>query len=126
MCLPRSLLIANKGEQLMSVIKWLFEAQIHFGSKSILWRELIGGILGLSSAVLGMQRKVIAWPVGILGDGLLFTVFLGAVFSFGDKTQHANLRYLAICRYLDLYRYRTRYIWNESRLCGILVGLGRS
>ena len=24
----------------MSVIKWLFEAQIHFGSKSILWREL--------------------------------------------------------------------------------------
>ena len=71
----------------MSVIKWLFEAQIHFGSKSILWRELIGGILGLTSAVLGMRRKVIAWPVGILGDGLLFTVFLGAVFSFGDKTQ---------------------------------------
>jgi nicotinamide mononucleotide transporter len=74
----------------MSVLKWFFEAQIHFGSKSILVRELVGGILGLTSAVLGMRRKVSAWPIGILGDGLLFTVFLGAVFSFGDKTQHAN------------------------------------
>jgi nicotinamide mononucleotide transporter len=37
-----------------------------------------------------MKRKVSAWPIGILGDGLLFTVFLGAVFSFGDAKQHAN------------------------------------
>ena len=74
----------------MPVLKWFFESQIHFGSKSILVREVVGGILGLSSAVLGMQRKVLAWPIGILGDGLLFTVFLGAVFSFGDEKQHAN------------------------------------
>ena len=74
----------------MSVLKWFFESQIHFGSKSILVREVVGGVLGLTSAVLGMKRKVSAWPIGILGDGLLFTVFLGAVFSFGDKTQHAN------------------------------------
>ena len=65
----------------MSILKWLFEAQINFGSKSILWREVIGGLLGLSSAVLGLKRKVIAWPVCIAGDALLFTVFLGAVFS---------------------------------------------
>ena len=74
----------------MSILKWLFEAQIHFGSKSIAWREVIGGILGLSSAVLGLKRKVIAWPVGIAGDALLFTVFLGAVFSFGADDQHKN------------------------------------
>jgi nicotinamide mononucleotide transporter len=74
----------------MSILRWLFEANIHFGSKSIAVREVLGGILGLSSAILGARRKVAAWPVGILGDGLLFTVFLGAVFSFGDKTQHAN------------------------------------
>ncbi|MEI6119514.1 MAG: nicotinamide riboside transporter PnuC [Actinomycetes bacterium] len=74
----------------MSILKWLFEANLHFGSKSIAVREIIGGVLGLTSAVLGMRRKVAAWPIGILGDGLLFTVFLGAVFSFGDKTQHAN------------------------------------
>ena len=65
----------------MSLIKWLFDSTIHFGSKTILVREIIGGVLGLASAVLGMRRKVSAWPVGILGDGLLFTVFCGAIFS---------------------------------------------
>lgn len=74
----------------MSVLQWLFEATISFGSKSIAVREIIGGLLGLSSAILGARRLVAAWPVGILGDALLFTVFLGAVFSFGDETQHAN------------------------------------
>ncbi|MFM6940568.1 MAG: nicotinamide riboside transporter PnuC [Candidatus Planktophila sp.] len=74
----------------MSVLQWLFESTISFGSKSIAVREIIGGTLGLTSAILGMRRKVAAWPIGIVGDALLFTVFLGAVFSFGDDTQHAN------------------------------------
>jgi nicotinamide mononucleotide transporter len=74
----------------MSVLQWLFEATINFGSKSIAVREIIGGVLGLTSAVLGARRLVAAWPVGILADALLFTVFLGAVFSFGDDSQNAN------------------------------------
>ncbi len=74
----------------MSVLQWLFESTIHFGSKSIAVREVIGGVLGLTSAILGAKRRTSAWPIGILGDALLFTVFLGAVFSFGDSTQHAN------------------------------------
>ena len=74
----------------MSFLKWLFESTISFGSKSIAVREVIGGVLGLTSAILGMRRKISAWPVGIIGDALLFTVFLGAVFSFGDQSQHAN------------------------------------
>lgn len=74
----------------MNLLKWLFEATITFGSKSIAVREVIGGTLGLASAILGARRKVAAWPVGIIGDALLFTVFLGAVFSFGDDSQHAN------------------------------------
>ena len=69
----------------MSVIIWFFESTVHFGSKSIALREIIGGILGLSSAILGMRRKVLAWPIGIVGDGLLFTVFLGAVFAYADQ-----------------------------------------
>lgn len=68
----------------MSLLQWFFEETIHIGSKSIQLREVVGGILGLTSAILGLRRKVLAWPVGILGDGLLFTVFLGAVFSFGE------------------------------------------
>ena len=69
----------------MSFIKWLFESTLHFGSKSIPLREIIGGTLGLTSAILGMRRKVAAWPVGIIGDALLFTVFLGAVFAYADQ-----------------------------------------
>ena len=69
----------------MSLIKWLFESTLHFGSKSIPLREIIGGVLGLTSAILGMRRKVAAWPVGIIGDALLFTVFLGAVFAYADQ-----------------------------------------
>jgi nicotinamide mononucleotide transporter len=75
----------------MSFLRWLFEANLHFGSKSIAVREIIGGALGLSSAVLGMRRKVAAWPIGILGDGLLFTVFCGALFSFGKEGDHPAL-----------------------------------
>ncbi|WP_246187045.1 nicotinamide riboside transporter PnuC [Microlunatus speluncae] len=46
----------------------------------ILWREIIGNGFGLASAVLGMNRRVSAWPIGIIGNILLFTVFLGGVF----------------------------------------------
>lgn len=69
----------------MSLIKWLFETNFHFGSKSIPVREVLGGTLGLTSAILGARRKVAAWPIGIAGDALLFTVFLGAVFAYKDQ-----------------------------------------
>ncbi len=69
----------------MNLITWLFETNINFGSKQIAVRELIGGILGITSAFLGMKRKVAAWPVGIVADSLLFTVFLGAVFAYPDQ-----------------------------------------
>jgi nicotinamide mononucleotide transporter len=69
----------------MSFIKWLFETNLHFGSKSIPLREVIGGTLGLTSAILGARRKVAAWPIGIVGDAMLFTVFLGAVFAYSDQ-----------------------------------------
>jgi hypothetical protein len=68
----------------MSVIKWLFETNFQFGSKSIPVREVLGGVLGITSAFLGMKRKVAAWPVGIFADAMLFTVFLGAVFAYSE------------------------------------------
>jgi nicotinamide mononucleotide transporter len=61
-------------------IEWLFDAQLVIGDQVILWREIVGNAFGLASAVGGMRRKVWAWPVGIVGNVLLFTVFLGAVF----------------------------------------------
>src|SRR6478672_6254523 len=54
----------------------LLEAKIDIGP-GILWREVIGNVFGLASAVLGMRRRVAAWPVGIIGNILLFTVFVG-------------------------------------------------
>jgi nicotinamide mononucleotide transporter len=66
----------------MSLLKWFFEYQFVFGTKSIPLREVVGGVLGMTSAILGMRRLVAAWPVGILADGLLVTVFLGGAFGF--------------------------------------------
>jgi nicotinamide mononucleotide transporter len=61
------------------VLTGLLNAKIDIGP-GILWREIIGNGFGLASAILGMRRKVAAWPVGIIGNILLFTVFLGGVF----------------------------------------------
>ena len=69
----------------MSVLRWLFEAQIVIGDNHILWREVIGNLFGLASAFGGMRRRVWAWPVGIAGNVLLFTVFLGAVFRSEER-----------------------------------------
>jgi nicotinamide mononucleotide transporter len=65
----------------MNALHWLFEAQLTIAGHQILWREIIGNAFGLASAVGGMRRRVWAWPVGIVGNVLLFTVFLGVAFS---------------------------------------------
>lgn len=65
----------------MDVLHWLFDAEIIIGDQRILWREVIGNLFGLASALGAMRRRMWAWPVGIVGNALLFTVFLGSVFG---------------------------------------------
>ncbi|KQQ28664.1 nicotinamide riboside transporter PnuC [Frondihabitans sp. Leaf304] len=65
----------------MSAIHWLFDATFTIHDQTVLWREVIGNLFGLFSALGGMRRRVWAWPIGIAGNALLFTVFLGAVFE---------------------------------------------
>ena len=65
----------------MNVLRWLFDAQIQFGDQILLVREVLGNLFGLASALGGMRRKVWAWPIGIAGNLLLFTVFMGAFFG---------------------------------------------
>lgn len=65
----------------MDQILWLLDARLAIGDSEILWREIVGNLFGLASALGGMVRRVWAWPVGIIGNALLFTVFLGAVFA---------------------------------------------
>lgn len=64
----------------MNPLLTLFDAEIHLGGATILWREVVGNAFGIASAVGGMRRVVWAWPVGIAGNALLFTVFMGALF----------------------------------------------
>ena len=65
----------------MDVLNFLLNAQIRIGTQTVLWREVLGNAFGLASALGGMRRRVWAWPVGIVGNALLFTVFLGTVFG---------------------------------------------
>jgi nicotinamide mononucleotide transporter len=60
----------------MSVFTTLYEAHLTIGGHDITWREIVGNAFGLASAVGGMRRRVWAWPIGIVGNALLFTVFL--------------------------------------------------
>lgn len=63
------------------ILTTLLNAQLDVGlGKPILWREIIGNLFGLASALGGAKRRVWAWPVGIVGNVILFTVFLGGVF----------------------------------------------
>lgn len=63
------------------MIDWLFDAQLTIAGHAILWREIVGNLFGLASAIGGMRRRIWAWPVGIVGNLLLLTVFLGGVFD---------------------------------------------
>ena len=69
----------------MDFLRWLFDAQVPVGSSSLLVREVVGNIFGLLSAFGGMRRKIWAWPVGIIGNLLLLTVFLGSLFGSADS-----------------------------------------
>jgi nicotinamide mononucleotide transporter len=46
-------------------------------TQAIYYREIVGNAFGLGSALFGLRRSVWAWPVGIVGNVLLLTVFLG-------------------------------------------------
>lgn len=72
----------------MDALDWLLEGTFAIGGSTILVREVVGNGFGLASAIGGMRRKVWAWPVGIVGNLLLFTVFVGGIF---DKPQAHDL-----------------------------------
>ena len=62
----------------MSLFTSLYDAHLTIAGHPITWREIVGNGFGFASALGGLRRRVWAWPVGILGNVLLFTVFVGA------------------------------------------------
>ena len=101
----------------------LLDAELYVGfEKPILWREIIGNGFGLASAILGMRRKVAAWPVGILGNILLFTVFLGGVFHTPqdlDLWGQAGRQIFFFA--VSVYGW---YRWHQFRKSGVEAGVG--
>ena len=63
----------------------IYDAHLTIGGTPITWREIVGNAFGMASAIGGMRRKVWAWPVGIVGNVLLFTVFAGLIFGMHDR-----------------------------------------
>lgn len=76
----------------MDVLRWLVDAfnsqWILPGGQTLLIREVVGNVFGLASALGGMRRRVWAWPVGIVGNLLLLTVFLGSILSPDQSLPH--------------------------------------
>jgi nicotinamide mononucleotide transporter len=72
----------------MSLLERIFDAQLSIFGQQILWREIVGNAFGFGSAIGGLRRKIWAWPVGIIGNVLLFTVFFGVAFV---NPQHQTL-----------------------------------
>ena len=62
----------------MSFVSALYDAHLTIAGHPITWREILGNAFGFASAVGGLRRRVWAWPVGIVGNVLLFTVFIAA------------------------------------------------
>jgi nicotinamide mononucleotide transporter len=61
----------------VSVFQTAYDAHLTISGHDITWREIIGNAFGFASAIGGLRRRVWAWPVGIVGNVLLFTVFIG-------------------------------------------------
>ena len=68
----------------MSVFQSAYDAHLTISGHEITWREILGNAFGFASAVGGLRRRVWAWPVGIVGNVLLFTVFVGTA-VVGDQ-----------------------------------------
>jgi nicotinamide mononucleotide transporter len=62
----------------MNLATTLYDAHLTIAGHPITWREILGNAFGFASAVGGLRRRVWAWPVGIVGNILLFTVFIAA------------------------------------------------
>ena len=57
------------------------DAGVDIGQYKLHWLELAGVLIGVASAWYGMKRSVLAWPVGIVANVMLFFVYTAAVFG---------------------------------------------
>lgn len=125
----------------MNALDWLLNGQFHVGNGVLSVREVVGNLFGLASAILGMRRVVWAWPVGLVGNILLFTVFVSGELSgvtteplWGQAGRQVFFMIVAVYGWVRWTRLRAaggsadgRAItprWATPRERALLVGLG--
>ena len=96
----------------MTVLQRLFDAQLVIAGHPIYWREIVGNIFGFLSAVGGMRRRVWAWPVGIVGNVLLFTVFFGVALGSTQPPLFGQAARQVFFVLTSIYGW---YRWNQFR-----------
>ncbi|MET7276647.1 nicotinamide riboside transporter PnuC [Kribbella sp. NPDC005582] len=97
----------------MNAIDWLLHAEVTIAGSQVLVREIVGNVFGLASALFGMRRLVSAWPVGIIGNVLLFTVFVGGIFDTPqDKDLWGQAGRQVFFFILSVYGW---YQWYQTR-----------
>jgi nicotinamide mononucleotide transporter len=74
---PGNVGIWTSGRVGVSTFQQLYDAHLTLGGHQITWREILGNVFGLASAFGGLRRRIWAWPVGMIGNVILFTVFIG-------------------------------------------------
>jgi nicotinamide mononucleotide transporter len=97
-------------------VDWLLHAEVTVVGSPVLVREIVGNVFGLGSALFGMRRLVAAWPVGIVGNVLLFTVFVGGIFDTPqDKDLWGQAGRQVFFALVSLYGW---YRWYQNRHAG--------
>ncbi|TCC60163.1 nicotinamide riboside transporter PnuC [Kribbella pittospori] len=105
----------------MNPLDWLLHEQVTIAGSPVLIREIVGNGFGLASALFGMRRMVSAWPVGIVGNVLLFTVFVGGVFDTPqDKDLWGQAGRQVFFALVSLYGW---YRWYQTRHQGAATGV---
>ncbi|MDQ6715065.1 MAG: nicotinamide riboside transporter PnuC [Actinomycetota bacterium] len=96
----------------MTWLESLFEAQLTIAGHEIYWREIVGNLFGFASAIGGLRRRVWAWPVGIVGNALLFTVFFGVAFASSQPPLFGQAARQVFFILTSIYGW---YRWNQIR-----------
>ena len=101
-------------QRMLDFLRSLLDARLDIGlGLPILWREVVGNVFGLAAMLMSARRRISTWLIGLTGNVLLFTVFLGGVFSTPQALdlwgQAARQVMFAL---VGLYGWRT---WARSR-----------
>jgi len=100
----------------MNPLDWILNGTIAVGDGQLYVREVIGNLFGLGSAILGMRRIVWAWPLGLIGNALLFTVFVSGEISGATAEplwgQAGRQVFFVAVSFYGWWR------WSESRAAG--------